>query len=216
MNDSKEGHYWHAVVSSQKKIAYCSVSHCTFVGACMQIVQLKGGDWFHVLIFRINFCSKPEKNQNIMSFDTVERKKEQTDEIKQEQNNKLCGLTPLIQEPFRGEHYQHCCTGTSWRRIQASPSFQVHTSNSSKATILVDARCDFEQQEEGGRLPLGGLRTVGRHKAGDKSIVPTTSCHALKESICPVMKSWLYLVTILTNCSSCITQKEGPIICNES
>lgn len=92
----------------------------------------------------------------------------------------------------------------------------VHTSNRSKATILVDAKCDFEHQEKGGRLPLGGLRTVGRHKAGDKSTVPTTSCHALKESLCPIIKSSLYLVTTLTNCSSYIMQKEGPIISNES
>lgn len=43
MNDSKEGHYWYAVLSSQEKIACCSVSQCTFVGVCKQIVQLKGG-----------------------------------------------------------------------------------------------------------------------------------------------------------------------------
>lgn len=66
---------------------------------------------------------------------------------------------PLIQEPFQLEHYQHCCAGTSPRRIQLILlPFSVHTPNRSKDVVPEDARCDFEWQEE-----EGGLRTAGKH-----------------------------------------------------
>lgn len=51
---------------------------------------------------------------------------------------------------------------------------------------------------------------------GKRSIAPTTFCHAFKDLTCPTIKRSFYLVTALTNCSTYITQKAGPMNGSES
>jgi len=51
---------------------------------------------------------------------------------------------------------------------------------------------------------------------GNRSKAPTTFCHAFNDLISPTIKCSFCLVIALTNHSSCITQKEGPVNCSES
>lgn len=163
---------WRRAQKVTEKIGSCSVRQRTFVGARTQTLWQNGGDWFHILVCKINLYSKLTENQN-MSFDSfLERKNEQQEkkmkERRRERKSKLCSLTP----PARRL--------SSWNATSAavlapvgggSNSFsfpsRVHTPNVSKNTVLEDARCDFQRQEEEGLLGWSTYSRKTHHTARD-------------------------------------------------